>query len=46
MNLRELAGLSDKVVITGQFDRIEIWDAARWQDQRARGDRTLAAGGD
>lgn len=46
LNLRDLAGLSDKVVITGQFDRIEIWDATRWQDQRARGDRTLAAGAD
>jgi MraZ protein len=45
-HLREFAGLTEKVVITGQYDRIEIWDAARWQQERASGDRGLAAGGD
>lgn len=43
-HLRTFAGLTERVVITGQFDRIEIWDAAKWQDERASGDRGLAAG--
>ena len=28
--LKEYAGLKDKVVITGVYKRLEIWDAARW----------------
>ena len=43
-HLRDFAGLTEKVVITGQFDRIEIWDAARWQQEKASGNRGLAAG--
>jgi MraZ protein len=44
--LRDFAGLAREVVITGQFDHIEIWDAARWREEKARGDRGLAAGGE
>lgn len=43
-NLRELAQLTDKVVITGQFDHIEIWDAGKWDIQKTSGDREMAAG--
>ena len=42
--LREFAGLGREVVITGQFDHVEIWDAARWERQRSAGDEALAAG--
>ena len=38
----EVAGR--EVVITGQFDHVEIWDAARWERQRDAGDEALAAG--
>ena len=43
-HLRDFAGLVRDVVITGQFDRIEIWDATRWADEKARGNRGLAGG--
>lgn len=43
-NLRQLAELRDKVVITGQFDHIEIWDADKWEIQKTEGDREMAAG--
>ena len=42
--LRDFAGLGREVVITGQFDHVEIWDAARWERQRDAGDEALAAG--
>ena len=29
-----------------QFDRIEIWDASRWQQEKVRGNQGLAAGMD
>jgi MraZ protein len=34
--LKDFAGLKDKSVIIGVSDRIEIWDAARWQEYFAR----------
>src|SRR4051812_21873310 len=43
-HLRDFAGLERDVVITGQFDRIEIWDATQWAEEKARGNRGLAAG--
>ena len=45
-HLREFAGLHDEVVITGQFDHIEIWDAERWRQRKQAGEQGLAAGGD
>ena len=32
--LKEYAGLEKDVVITGLFDRVEIWDAKKWDDYR------------
>ena len=43
-HLREFAGLQREVTVIGQFDDIEIWDAARWQEQRQAGLQALAAG--
>ena len=43
-HLRDFAQLERDVVITGQFDRIEIWNAAAWQQEKASGNRGLAAG--
>lgn len=43
-NLREYAQLNDKVVVTGQHDHIEIWDATKWRQLKAMGDEGLAAG--
>jgi len=45
-SLRSFAAIEREVTITGQFDHIEIWDATRWREEKARGDRGLAAGGD
>ena len=43
-HLREFAGLERDVVITGQFDRIEIWNATTWTQEKTSGNRGLAAG--
>ena len=32
--LRELANLDKQAVLLGQGNKIEIWDATRWQDER------------
>jgi MraZ protein len=40
--LREYAGLDRDVVIIGALGRIEIWDAARWDDVSAGSDEVLA----
>lgn len=34
--LRSYAGFTKRVVIAGLFNRIEIWDEARWEDYRKR----------
>lgn len=34
-SLREYAGLTKDVVVTGNGSRIDIWDAARWQEYKA-----------
>ena len=31
-NLREFAGLSKEIIVTGVADRAEIWDKARWDE--------------
>ncbi len=40
--LREFANLDKDVVVTGALNRIEIWDAARWQEERSVGEAILA----
>jgi MraZ protein len=34
-HLREFAGLEREVVVSGQFDHVEIWDAATFQREKA-----------
>lgn len=34
--LKDFAGLSNQVILTGVHSRIEIWDETRWQDYKAR----------
>jgi len=43
-SLRAFAGLQRDVVISGQFDRIEIWDVERWQQREESGDEVLVEG--
>jgi MraZ protein len=42
--LRDFAGLTQNVVVTGQYDHVEIWDAGRWQDTKQAGSSELATG--
>jgi MraZ protein len=44
-NLRTFAGLERDVAVIGAFGRIEIWDAARWDDANREGERSLATAG-
>jgi MraZ protein len=39
--LRDFAGLERDVVIIGAIDRIEIWNAERWQAVSAEADQSL-----
>lgn len=39
--LREFAGLEKDVVIIGAIDRIEIWNARRWESISAEADQSL-----
>ena len=32
--LRDIAALDKQVVLLGQGNKIEIWDATRWRDER------------
>jgi MraZ protein len=44
--LREMAGVSREVVLFSVLDRLEIWDAARWQRRFAEArERAGALGG-
>jgi MraZ protein len=43
-NLRQFASLEREVVVNGAGDHVEIWDAARWRENKAAGERILAAG--
>ena len=36
-HLRDFAGLDRDVVIVGAYDHVEVWDAATWNDKKARG---------
>jgi len=40
---RDYAHLDREVVVIGNFMRIEIWDAERWQARKGGGQETLAA---
>ena len=42
--LREQAGLSDRAVIVGCGDYIEIWDPARWERELASVEREMRTG--
>jgi transcriptional regulator MraZ len=39
--LRSFAGLERDVVVIGAFDRIELWDASRWQTLQPESDQSL-----
>lgn len=41
--LRDFAGLDREAVVIGAIDRIEIWNASRWNDQTALADERLTA---
>ena len=43
-SLRTFAALERDVVISGQFDRIEIWNVERWQQREESGDEVLVEG--
>jgi MraZ protein len=43
-SLRTYAALQRDVVISGQFDRIEIWDVERWRQREESGDEVLVEG--
>lgn len=32
--LREFAGITKKVIITGLYNRVEIWDSVKWEKYR------------
>ena len=34
--LRQYAGLKKQIVITGLYNRVEIWDAERWQKYKKK----------
>jgi MraZ protein len=34
--LRKYAGLKKEVIITGLYNRIEVWDAERWQEYKQK----------
>jgi MraZ protein len=40
--LRAVAGLDRDVVVIGRIERVEIWDAARWQTVTATADESLS----
>jgi MraZ protein len=41
--LRDYAGLERDVVIIGALDRVEIWNAGRWQEVSGEADESLLA---
>ncbi len=42
-HLREYAGLKKEAVVTGVYQRIEIWDTAAWKDYRAKTEKNSDA---
>lgn len=43
--LRTWAELQKDCVVTGQYDHLEIWDAARWEAYQAMHEEAFAVGG-
>ncbi|WP_024332655.1 division/cell wall cluster transcriptional repressor MraZ [Gordonia hirsuta] len=43
--LRDWAHLTKECVVTGQYDHLEIWDAARWAEYQDEHSEAFAAGG-
>lgn len=41
--LREYAGLEKKTVVTGLYDRVEIWDEMRWRQYQAATEKNSSA---
>lgn len=41
-HLREVAGLSRKVMVTGAIRRVEVWDPSRWSEIRHAGTERLS----
>jgi DNA-binding transcriptional regulator/RsmH inhibitor MraZ len=33
--LRELAGIDDKIIVIGRYDRLEIWSLEEWNSSLA-----------
>jgi MraZ protein len=44
-SLRTYAGLDRDVIVVGEFDHVEVWDAAAWDITKREGDQALAEGG-
>jgi MraZ protein len=44
-HLRTFATLERDVVITGNFNKVEIWDAGRWREVDREGGLSLSTGG-
>ena len=42
-SLREFAGLTHEVVVTGAYDHVEIWDAEQWRRAKGVGESALHA---
>lgn len=40
-NLRSFAGLNDRVTVTGQINRLEIWDAEKWARVNSEGEAAM-----
>jgi MraZ protein len=42
-HLREYADLQREVIVAGALNRIEIWNATRWREERSQGEAILAS---
>ena len=39
--LKSYAGLKKKTVVAGLFNRIEVWDAAQWDDYKQKTEKGM-----
>lgn len=44
-DFRQWAELTKECVVTGQYDHLEIWDAARWEAYQNHNEESFAQGG-
>jgi MraZ protein len=44
--MREFAGLENEVTVVGVFDRVELWNPARWHDTVGPEEQRLTEGAD